>query len=66
MPCLNKLLFGWPAYIVRHHNSEQSFVGGVDGDIERGGLKQDEQGVKDDVGDGEQEVRDDTNVLALP
>ena len=54
------------AYIIGHHNGEQSFVGSVNGDIERCGLEQDEQGVKDDVGDGEQEVRDDADVLALP
>ncbi len=54
------------SYIVGHHDGEQSLVGSVDGHVQGGGLEQDEKSVKDDVGDGQQEVRNDADVFPLP
>ena len=53
-------------HIVGHHDGEEGLVGRVDGDVERGGLEEDEQGVEKDVGDGEEEVRDHAQRVALP
>ena len=55
----------WKTYIIRHHDSEQCFVGGVDSHIERGGLQQDEQGVHDDVGDSEQKMWNDADMFTF-
>ena len=36
-------------YIVRHHYGKECFIGGIDGHIERRRLKQDQNGVQNDV-----------------
>ena len=52
-PCQNISLV---THIVGHHDGEEGLVGGVDGHVDGGGLQQDEAGVHEDVGAGQQEM----------
>ena len=51
--------------IVGHHDGQQSLVAGVDGHVEGCGLQEEQHGVEEDVAHGQQDMRNDPDVISL-
>ena len=51
--------------VVAHHDGQQSLVACVDSNIESGGLQQEQHGVKKDVGDSQENMRNDADMISL-